>query len=122
MNVGAYASPFSGVGMEFLPLGVSPGASGLVLHESGYLPCNREWNFSNVFSQFWRLYYDFVPGHQLVFTDKTVSLGPDRFVIVPSGCLFDCRGKSPVPHFWLHFNCSRRPVREQPVPIELPPT
>jgi hypothetical protein len=36
-NVGAYDQPFSGVGIEYYPLGVKPGRSGLTLHESGYL-------------------------------------------------------------------------------------
>ena len=122
VNRGAYSSPFSGVGLEFFPLGIVPDHSGLVLHESGYLRRNRHWNFPNVCSPFWRLYYDLAPDHQLVFPDKTVALGPDRFVLVPSRSRFHCRGERAVPHFWLTFNCARHLVSEQVVPIELKPT
>ncbi|MCX6925289.1 MAG: AraC family transcriptional regulator [Verrucomicrobia bacterium] len=122
VNRGAYSSPFSGVGLEFFPLGIVPDHSGLVLHESGYLRRNRRWNFPNVFSPFWRLYYDFAPGHQLVFPDKTVALGPDRFVLVPSRSRFHCRGDRAVRTLWLHFNCARHLVSGQVVPIKLKPT
>ena len=121
-NRGAYSSPFSGVGLEFLPLGIVPDHSGLVLHESGYLRRNRRWNFPNVFSPFWRLYYDFAPGHPLDFQDKTVALGPDRFVLVPSRSRFHCRGERAVRTLWLHFNSARHLVSGQVVPIELKPT
>ena len=122
VNRGAYSSPFSGVGLEFYPLGIAPDHSGLVLHESGYLRHNRHWNFPNVFSPFWRLYYDFAPGHKLVFPDRTVALGPDRFVLVPSRSRFHCRGERAVETLWLHFDCARHLVPGQLVPIELKPT
>ena len=121
-NRGAYASPFSGVGLEFFPLGIAPDHSGVVLHESGFLQRNAGWNFPNVFSPFWRLYYDFAPGHQLELQDKTVRLGPERLVLVPSYIRFNCRGNRAVPTFWLHFNCARRFAPDQIIPIELPPT
>ena len=83
---------------------------------------NRHWNFPNVFSPFWRLYYDFAPGHKLVFPDRTVALGPDRFVLVPSRSRFHCRGERAVETLWLHFDCARHLVPGQLVPIELKPT
>ena len=82
-NNGAYTTPFSNTGVEFFPLGVVPDYSGLVLHESGYLPHNENWNFPNIFSPFWRLIYDGGPGHTIVFPDREVPLGPDRIVILP---------------------------------------
>ncbi len=121
-NRGAYSSPFSGVGREFFSLGIAPGYSGVVLHESGYLQRNGHWNFPNTFSPFWRLYYDFMPGHQLALQDKTVRLGPDRLVLVPSYIRFHCQGHRAVPSFWLHFNCARRSAPAQVIPIELPLT
>jgi hypothetical protein len=39
-NRGCYTQPFSGVGMEFFPLGVLPDQSGVVLHEAGFLAKN----------------------------------------------------------------------------------
>jgi hypothetical protein len=41
-------------------------------------------------------------------------------VVVPSHLRFHCQGPEPVPTFWLHFNCCRRPAPTQAIPIELP--
>jgi hypothetical protein len=103
-----------------LPLGVLPDYSGVVLHESGYQRRNGPWNFPNMLSQFWRLIYDYQAGHQVVLPNKIVPLGPDRIVVVPSHLRFHCQGPEPVPTFWLHFNCCRRPAPTQAIPIELP--
>ena len=65
-NRGSYAHPFSGVGLEFSPLGPVPPDTGFLLHEAGYLPRNRRWVFPNTISPFWRLYYNQDRGHQVV--------------------------------------------------------
>ena len=118
-SMGAYGSPFSGNGMEFFPLGVPLDHSGVVLHESGYMAARPCWNYPNVLSPFWRLYYDLKPGHKVVFAHREVILGPDRLVLIPDHSLFHAVGTRPRPKFWLAFNCARRPVPEQAVPIEL---
>ena len=76
VNVGAYDQPFSGVGIEFDPLGVTPGRTGITLHESGFLPANDAWNFPAVFSPFWRLYYNARRGHSVLFGNRRVELTP----------------------------------------------
>jgi len=121
-NRGAYASPFSGVGIEFFPLGVTPDHSGLVLHEAGYLPHNDWWEFPRVLSPFWRLYYNARPGHRVVFAEGEFELDPDHLVLIPDHQLFHCYGREPVPNLWLHFNLARRPSPRQQVPIVLRPT
>ena len=122
INTGAYTTPFSNTGIEFFPLGVLPGHSGVVLHESGFLRSNRDWNFPNMFSPFWRLIYDFRRGHKIVFADREVPLGPDRIVLLPDHHRCHFFETRPTPTFWLHFSHSRRPVPRQPMPIELPPS
>jgi AraC family transcriptional regulator, arabinose operon regulatory protein len=121
-NRGAYTSPFSGVGVEFFPLGVPPDHSGFVLHEAGYLANNDWWDFPNVLSPFWRLYYNGRRGHTVVFSHGEVELTPDRLVIIPDRQLFHCRGFKPVPNLWLAFNVTRRLASPQPIPIILCPT
>jgi AraC family transcriptional regulator, arabinose operon regulatory protein len=121
-NRGAYSSPFSGVGVEFFPLGVPPDHSGLVLYETGYLPKNDWWNFPNVLSPFWRLYYNARRGHRVVFHDREIELTPEHLMLIPDRQLFHCRGCKAVPTFWLTFNVARRLMREQQIPILLPPT
>ena len=122
INTGAYTTPFSNTGIEFFPLGVLPGHSGVVLHESGFLRSNRDWNFPNMFSPFWRLIYDFRRGHKIVFSDREVPLGPDRIVLLPDHHRCHFVETRPAPTFWLHFSHPRRPVPRQPMPIELPPS
>lgn len=126
INRGAYGSPFSGVGLEFMPFGIMPDHSGLVLYESGYQSRNTRWIFPNVLSPFWRLYYNFTPGHKIVFQGQDYPLGPDRLMLIPDDQLFHCHGTIPVRNLWLAFNPSRRldstqriPIQRKPTPVEL---
>ncbi len=121
-NRGAYSSPFSGVGVEFAPLAPAPPEPGVLLHEAGYNPRSRDWNFPNVLSPFWRLYFNARPGHRVVMADgREVRLGPDRIVLIPDGVLFHCRGRAPAPHLWLAFQCARRPDPARAFPVSLAP-
>ncbi len=120
-NRGAYSNPFSGVGIEFFPLGVAPDQSGLVLHEAGYLTANDWWDFPNTLSPFWRLYYNFTPGHKVVFDHGEFDLTPQHMVLIPDHQLFHSVGKVPVPHCWITFNVSRRLDAHQAIPIRLRP-
>ncbi len=119
-NVGAYAQPFSGVGEEFEPLGSPPIDTGFVLHEAGYLAKLNEWNFPKVYSPFWRIYFDYEPGHLVRFDERKTSLGPDRAVIIPNHQRFDCEGRSPVAKLWFAFSCTRNAEPSQRMPIIIP--
>jgi len=119
-NVGAYQQPFSGVGMEFEPLGAAPVDTGFVLHETGYwLNCGA-WNFPSVYSPFWRIYYDYEARHQVRFGDKLTALRPDRVVVIPDHQRFDCIGDEPVAKLWFSFSCLRSADPGQPMPIVIP--
>lgn len=122
LNRGAYSSPFSGVGVEFFPLGMPVDHAGFVLHEAGYLPRNDWWNFPNVLSPFWRLYYNGRKGHKVVFRQHEVELTPEHLMLIPDHQLFHCRGCTPVSTLWFAFNVARRLVPQQPIPILLPHT
>jgi AraC-like DNA-binding protein len=122
INRGAYGSPFSGVGIEYFPLGIPFDHSGLVLHEAGFLPENEGWNFPNVLSPFWRLYYNFREGHEVIFYDRAVSLTPDYLVLIPDHQLFHCRGDIPTPHFFCTFSVQSRLTSDLPSPILFRPT
>ncbi|MEN6449746.1 MAG: AraC family transcriptional regulator [Thermoguttaceae bacterium] len=121
-NRGAYASPFSGVGVEFFPLGAPPDHSGFVLHEAGYLAANDWWDFPNVVSPFWRLYYNGRRGHKVIFAHGEVELTSERLVVIPDRQLFHCRGLRAVPNIWLAFSVARRLAPQQPIPVVLRPT
>lgn len=121
INRGAYDRPFSGVGVEFDPLGVKPGRTGITLHESGFMPANTEWNFPSVFSPFWRLYYNGKRGHCVLFGERMVELTPAHIMLIPPHCLFHCLGANPVPTFWLAFSFTRKLSPDQRVPVLLKP-
>ena len=125
-NIGAYDSPFSGVGIVHDPLWADSPRTGVVLHECGYLAANQNWNFQSVFGPFWRLYYNTEPGHSVVFESEVVELNPDRIVVVPPHQLFHCRSTKSAPSLWVHFSVTRMLSEKmagalafQPTPAEL---
>lgn len=76
----------------------------ILIHEVGYLEENADWIFPNTVSPFWRLYYNFDPGHHAAFRDHKVSLAPEHLVLIPDHQLFDSFGVIPVRHFWIAFS------------------
>lgn len=107
-NAGAYESPVSGVGIVHDPAWANPPPRGAAIHECGYLAANRDWNFTRVFSPFWRLYYNTGPGHSVVFAGGTVELDRSRIVVIPPHRQFHCRSTRPAPSLWVHFSVSRK--------------
>jgi AraC-like DNA-binding protein len=120
-ELGAYGSPFSGTGMEFLPLGAKPEEVELLIHEAGYLPRRPHWDYQNVFSPFWRLYYDLRPGHEVVFAHGRFPLGPDRIILIPDHQLFHTAGTQARPKFWVAFSCPMHLAPDQPIPLQIRP-
>lgn len=122
INIGAYKNPFSGVGIEYFPLTEKLDHTGLIIHEVGFLPKNKDWDFPNVLSPFWRIYYNSRPGHCVCFGQEFYELTPDHIMLIPSHQLFDCLGANPTPHFWIEFNTKYLVRPNQAVPILLKPT
>ena len=120
-NVGAYESPFSGVGVEFYPLGGNLDHTGLLIHEVGFLPKNKDWNFPSVLSPFWRLYYNSKPGHCVSFSNTFCELTPENIMLIPDHQLFHCLGANPVPCLWMAFTTKLSISPRQTVPILLKP-
>lgn len=121
INLGAYERPFSGVGIEYDPLGVKPDRTGIILHEVGYLRDNQDWNFPSVFSPFWRLYYNTKGGHCVLFGDRMVELTPRHMMLIPPDRLFHCLGTNPVPTFWIAFSAAGKLDSRMECPVLLPP-
>ncbi len=120
--MGAYASPFSHWGVDFEPVCGQAAATDLALHETGFLQRRPHWNYQSVFSPFWRLYYDLEPGHRVVFHERGITLGPDRFVIIPDHQLFHSLGTDPKPKLWMHFSREIQLMPTQTIPIVLAPS
>lgn len=121
-NIGAYDSPFSGVGIVHEPLWADSPHSGVIIHESGYLASNQNWNFQTVFSPFWRLYYNTEPGHSVIFEKEVVDLNADRIVVIPPHQLFQCRSSKASPSLWLHFSVSRKLSEKVTGALAFPPS
>jgi AraC family transcriptional regulator, arabinose operon regulatory protein len=106
-----------------LRLDDDPGGSGardLILRCCGYLPRNRNWNYSQVFSPFWRLYRNFGPGQYITHEGRSIPLLPGRFILIPENVLFHCHSASKTPgHLYIHFNLlpGRAPRLNAPVVI-----
>lgn len=83
----------------------SSGARDLILRCCGYLPKNKHWSFLQIFSPYWRLYYNFSPGHHISHDGRSIPLGPGRFVLIPENVLFHCHSPAGEPgHLYIHFN------------------
>lgn len=83
---------------------------GILLHECGYLELAHNWNFTAVFSPFWRLYWNPDPGFSIDFSGQIVELHSDNLVLIPPHCSYDCWTKNPTPHFWIHFSYHKTPA------------
>ena len=99
--------------------GAKPEELEIALHEVGYLADRPHWNYSRVFSPFWRLYYDLKPGHKVTFPGKEVALGPGKLVLIPDHQLFQTCGTQPRPKFWYAFSYAGQLAAECSIPVEL---
>ena len=121
LDAGPYYAAFSMHGIRFAPLATKAGQTGIVLHETGYLPASRDWLHSNVFSPGWRLYYNQKGGHCVRIGESSVELTPEHIMLIPSHCLCQFTGLHPVPHFWIQFSFGRALAADQPLPVLLKP-
>jgi AraC-like DNA-binding protein len=81
------------------------GAVTFQVHECGLVVIGKSnWNFQQVVSPFWRLYYNASPGCAVMFRRRRIALGPNRAVIIPERVQFDCAANAGAPHLWLHFS------------------
>lgn len=116
-----YYKVFTGAAIEFEPVTTKPGQSGIVLHETGFLPANRDWLHSSVFSPYWRLYHNQQSGHSVRVGEINVGLTPEHIMLIPSHCLCHLWGVEPVPSFWIHFSFDRTLAVDQSLPVLLKP-
>lgn len=88
--------------------------------ECGYLPRGVAWNFDDVLSPYWRLYWNSAAGSRVIVSGKSHALNPRRIVLLPEGLRFSTRGGLQVPHLWLHFTIFPHILKKSPVPIFIP--
>ena len=98
-----FTTPF---GVELTSVAKS-GLSAFLIHECGFLPRVSNWNHESVDSPFWRFYHNPMPGCCLRFQGQEIPLSADKAVIIPAYTVFDCVGREPAAHFWIHFTLTR---------------
>jgi AraC-like DNA-binding protein len=112
-----YHDPITGVGVR---LGGGEPFS-FQLHEAGCLKVSMDWNYLQVRSPFWRLYWANHPGAWIDCSGRRFDLESTRLLLVPSHTLFDTRGSlKPVSHFWIHFSLYPDLTARDGLPIRVP--
>jgi AraC-like DNA-binding protein len=119
-DIPGYSNPLTGLGIH-LHDEASLGLPLLRLEECGFAPRGVPWNFDDVLSPFWRLYWNGRPGSHLRVGTRRYPLGPGAVVLVPEGLRFDTRGPAGVPHLWLHFTVLPHLQRAAPRAVPVTP-
>lgn len=115
-----WRNPFTPTGLR-LPAERDYG--GFQIHESGSMTLQEDWQYQDVSSPFWRLFYEFSEGAWVQSAGEEYQLNRECVVILPAGVPFDCGCKAGVRHIWLHFslplNLSPNSLRVFKVPAGL---
>lgn len=120
-DIRGYANPLTAVGIH-LRDEAALGLPLLRIEECGFAARGLPWNFDDVLSPFWRLYWNSRPGSYLRVGTRRYRLGPAAVVLVPEGLRFDTRGPEDVPHLWIHFTVLPHLRRAITAPHALPVT
>ncbi len=62
------------------------------------------WNYTNVNSHCWRLYWNREKGAFLKENGKKIFLTPDTVILIPPYTTFTSSMTKPFPHFYIHFS------------------
>ncbi|MCC5846752.1 MAG: helix-turn-helix transcriptional regulator [Verrucomicrobia bacterium] len=103
-----YFDPLTGSGQALPRHGM-----GFWIHEAGWMILDAGWGHAAVRSPFWRAYHNPDAGAAIRVGGKNVPLDPDRVVLIPPLCVFDCVPEAGVRHVWIHFSADAplmRPV------------
>lgn len=114
----AYLQPESSLGIHLTSLAEWK-VPGVLIHECGFQKQMRNWNYPNVLSPFWRLYYNSRPGNYVRWKKRRIDLTPQRLLLIPDHCLFDCCGPRQPPHLWIHFSLTPSHSFDCTSPLEI---
>ena len=118
INATTYFDPLTGLG--FALSGEKP--LDLHVHECGTIIMAANWNHQEVYSPFWRAYFNEDAGAAICFNGKRTELGPTHLVLLPERVLFDCVPMPGVRHVWIHFSLMGRPNSpRKPTTLSLTP-
>lgn len=71
--------------------------------ENGFIECDLNWNFSDIVSPFYRLYF-FIEGEAYVYNEEQMcKLEPGNVYLIPANVRFNYRCPSKGKKFYIHF-------------------
>ena len=76
----------------------------LEIHLAYYQENIFPWIQRNLYTPFWRYYWDPVPGGVLDCGGKTIELTPDMVTVIPGYLVFSTRAEKPFTQYYIHFN------------------
>ena len=85
----------------------------------GFAQHLEDWSYLDVFSSFWRLYYNNQPGKSIKVGRVRYPLNPGKILLVPPRLLFSCESESAADHFWIHFTLPMQWRAKHDLPHEI---
>lgn len=76
----------------------------LRIHECGTMLLGAAWNYQNVCSPFWRVYFNLDAGAAVRSGGREFFLSPSTVIVLPAGQRYDCLPGRAVRHLWIHFS------------------
>ncbi len=70
----------------------------------GILTIGKEWNYPNVYDNFWRIYIHNCDGAGALFSGERCPIPKNRVVFIPAWVRFTCYNSRPVRSFYAHFD------------------
>ena len=74
----------------------------------------RDWEFRDVMTPYWRLYWNGRAGAVLMAAGQETRLTPETLVLIPGGTRFSTRSEQPFSHLYVHFRAGSPYARAIP--------
>lgn len=103
-----YGIPYLQNSFNFRPENALSAKAGIEILACGSISKLIDWNYRDVFSPFWRLYYNPTAGAGVQCDDTYYPLRPQSILIIPDHLTFNCQCNADreVSHLWIHFSPS----------------
>ena len=98
-----YKSPYSPDALNYSSGGKCSELIRIRVEAVGYIKELVDWSYPDVFSPFWRLYYNSESGKAIELDGAGYPLNPDAILLVPPQVFFSCQSRNLTDHFWIHF-------------------
>lgn len=123
-NPAHYGVPFTPEAINYVDTDLAKLLYQVDVDSVRYIQELGEWTYPDVFSPFWRLYYNSVSGKSIFCEDQEYPLVPESLLLVPPHVFFSCTSTKRTDHLWIHFTLPAywRADYEIPQRVELNPS